>query len=65
MTLKDFVAKGLLSTIIASAKMKYIKILLTSVATTSRMIEGFFRGGGGGIDPSKGYFRLCLISFNS
>ena len=46
MTLKDFVAKGLLSTIIASAKMKYIKILLTSVATTSRMIEGFFRGGG-------------------
>lgn len=63
MTLKDFVAKGLLSTIIASAKMKYIKILLTSVATTSRMIEGFFRGGG--IDPSKGYFRLCLISFNS
>ena len=50
MTLKDFVAKGLLSTIIASAKMKYIKILLFSNFRGDNLKNdrGFFSGGRGG-----------------
>ena len=70
MTSEDFVAERLLSTIIASEKMKYIlcvymlKFLLFSTFrgdSLYKMIKGFFFR----INQSNRYFRirLCLITF--